>query len=359
MKRILPLDGLRAIAAFGVVWIHVWSYMGNPSLSIGGLDIYKILSIVGNGVDLFFVISGFCMYMMYGRIPFSWEGFLDFIKKRWLRIAPAYYFAVVVYAVILLIINPGFTFVKTVLLHFLFLQNFNFTQEISGPFWSLATEWFFYFLLPAFFNLSAKFGFKKIFIISFLLSIFFGLVAYFPDPFSWSKSVIVRFTEFLWGVLAAKLYFDNSLSKFSLLLNFWVGIGIAYVGRLLMLTEVVRFAGQWGFIFKTLSYSVMTLGFTIILLTSINKPTEKFSLLLSSNIFRLLGRLSYSVYLWHSLVIFILAPFLKEYLYVAFLPLKTFLAFIVISLFTFGISFISYKYLEEPYFKKRVKLQIN
>ncbi len=52
-NRILPLDGLRSIAAFGVVWIHVWETYAAPSLRIFSVDFYKLIAILGNGVNFF------------------------------------------------------------------------------------------------------------------------------------------------------------------------------------------------------------------------------------------------------------------------------------------------------------------
>ena len=59
-NRIAPVDGLRTVAAVGVLWAHVWVFMGNPTLSVGtigavALDLNRAASIVGTGVDLFFV----------------------------------------------------------------------------------------------------------------------------------------------------------------------------------------------------------------------------------------------------------------------------------------------------------------
>jgi peptidoglycan/LPS O-acetylase OafA/YrhL len=50
-NRIKALDGLRALAAFGVVWIHCWSFYKNPALPFAGIDLYKAAAILGNGVD--------------------------------------------------------------------------------------------------------------------------------------------------------------------------------------------------------------------------------------------------------------------------------------------------------------------
>src|SRR6185437_8818434 len=85
----------------GVLWIHSWTFHGNPRCYIGPIDFADLLAIGGNGVDLFFVISGFCMYYFYGsKNEFSYHDFYRFIKKRWVRLSPAFYTATIVYIVV-------------------------------------------------------------------------------------------------------------------------------------------------------------------------------------------------------------------------------------------------------------------
>ena len=147
-ERIKPIDGLRAFAALGVVWVHVWTFYGNPKLNLFSFDFYQFISIVGNGVDFFFVISGFCMYLMTGNKVFSIMSYLRFIKKRFLRIAPAYYVSVIVYALFIKFSLVNFDFFYNVINHFFFLNNITTGNTVSAPFWSIGTEWHFYMILP-------------------------------------------------------------------------------------------------------------------------------------------------------------------------------------------------------------------
>ncbi|WP_410865217.1 acyltransferase family protein, partial [Peribacillus sp. SIMBA_075] len=45
----------------------------------------------GTGVDLFFLISGFVITLSASRVPNGLNGAISFIKRRALRILPAYY----------------------------------------------------------------------------------------------------------------------------------------------------------------------------------------------------------------------------------------------------------------------------
>jgi peptidoglycan/LPS O-acetylase OafA/YrhL len=124
IKRIAPLDGLRTFAVFGVVWIHSWTSVGNPTFKFCAIDIYRLIAILGNGVNFFFVISGFFMYQVLSKKEFSIKNYRVFILRRCKRIAPAFYFSAVCYAVYFYItIGPQYPIFKYLLINFLFLNN--------------------------------------------------------------------------------------------------------------------------------------------------------------------------------------------------------------------------------------------
>lgn len=97
-SRIKVIDGLRTFAVLGVIWTHNWSFwFHQPKAEIFKIDIHRLLSVGGTGVNLFFVISGFCMYLMYGkRGETNVSSFLSFIKNRYIRIAPACIVSVII-----------------------------------------------------------------------------------------------------------------------------------------------------------------------------------------------------------------------------------------------------------------------
>jgi peptidoglycan/LPS O-acetylase OafA/YrhL len=99
--RIQALDGLRCLAVIGTLWIHCWTHHHNPRFIIAHLDIANFLALGANGVDLFFVISGFCMYYFYAAtVKFSYQDFFRFIVKRWVRLSPAFYMATIIYLLV-------------------------------------------------------------------------------------------------------------------------------------------------------------------------------------------------------------------------------------------------------------------
>jgi peptidoglycan/LPS O-acetylase OafA/YrhL len=148
------LDGVRATATLAVVSFHVnglvrnkfWNMQANPLAS-------AVVTFGGSGVTLFFVLSGFLLFMPYARALLTgerWPSLRQFYLKRALRIIPGYYAAL---GLIILFFRPQYLQPerwKQVLLFLTFFmdstpQTF---QQLSGPFWTLAIEWQFYLLLP-------------------------------------------------------------------------------------------------------------------------------------------------------------------------------------------------------------------
>lgn len=349
--RILPLDGLRAISALGVVWIHIWTTFGNPSLRLGGIDLYKAIAILGNGVDFFFVISGFCMYLVLSKINLSFNTYIDFIKKRFKRIAPAFYFSVIIYSFINYpIINKEF--VINIFCHLAFLNNFYSYYTISGPFWSIATEWQFYIIIPFFLYGSNRYSLIKSSVFFTLLALCFSAyIIYKNYDFNfWTAQILIRFPEFVVGIVAA--YFFISKKKTPQYFNGWkgllIGLMITYLGRLFMYTEVVKLLGLFGSFLKVLSFLVLSIGFGLILFHLLTQ-NSMISRSLSSKYCLYLGKISYSIYLWHSLAIYFSHDFIIQ---LPFGNINPIIAFFIVMGITIIISDISYRLFESFYFKK-------
>lgn len=156
-STIASLDGVRAIACLSVVVYHLtlvttqdirlWYPSKVPPL-------IAILAYSGDtGVTLFFVLSGFLLFMPYAKallFDSEWPSARRFYIRRAMRILPAYY--VTLFLMILLYSRNFLNFNRlgdlfTFLILFMDSTPTAFKQ-INGPFWSLAVEWQFYLLLP-------------------------------------------------------------------------------------------------------------------------------------------------------------------------------------------------------------------
>jgi len=148
------LDGVRGIACLSVVEYHVHyllSYSFHLPVLLGALGT-SILMAGWSGVTLFFVLSGFLLFLPYARhliFEQPWPSTRTFYLRRAIRILPGYYFAL--FALIILT-HPQYLqwdHLGSLSLFLTFLMDLPSTyQKINGPFWTLAVEWQYYMLLP-------------------------------------------------------------------------------------------------------------------------------------------------------------------------------------------------------------------
>ena len=122
----------------------------NPGL--GSLTIAIALA-GSSGVTLFFVLSGFLLFMPYARallFDSDWPSTRRFYIHRAFRILPGYYISLLL---LILFTNPTYFQLarwKELVLFLTFFMDASprTYQAINGPFWTLAVEWQFYLLLP-------------------------------------------------------------------------------------------------------------------------------------------------------------------------------------------------------------------
>jgi len=213
-QRIQTLDGLRFLAAMGVLWIHTWTKHGNPRCYIGGFDIANLLALGVNGVDLFFVISGFCMYYFYAsKSDFSYRDFYRFLVKRWVRLSPAFYVATIVYILIGKFIYHQKIDVAGNFFHSVFYLNYIFVQYTTAShFWTLAVEWQFYFIIPFILIYQNTIGFIKTF--SFVFGIIFiteitAILILKNQSDYLTGTLLFHGVEFGCGIISARLLIKN------------------------------------------------------------------------------------------------------------------------------------------------------
>ena len=144
--RLLLLDCLRLAAALGVVSYHYTSFSGAEFWGRASREVFPSLSQVtaygALGVQLFFIISGFVILMSaYGR------SVGQFVASRVSRLFPAYWTAVILVAVLLLVISPGelnkVTWADALVNLTMLQQSVNVTS-LDGVFWTLWVELLFY-----------------------------------------------------------------------------------------------------------------------------------------------------------------------------------------------------------------------
>lgn len=156
-KNAVPeLDGIRAIACLTVIFFHLNYFARSTTIwhPIQDLGSFVGAIMLGGqaGVILFFVLSGFLLFMPYARallFDADWPSMRLFYLRRAFRIIPAYYLSLVL---MILFIHPEYIhsqYWKDDALFLIFFMDAPATyQKINGPFWTLAVEAQFYMLLP-------------------------------------------------------------------------------------------------------------------------------------------------------------------------------------------------------------------
>ncbi|HET7487456.1 MAG TPA: acyltransferase [Acidimicrobiales bacterium] len=158
-RRWGELEGWRIVAALGIVAIHVWQqvwghHAGRPPV----YHLMPYLQSLDLFVDLFFVVSGLVLTYPFVRALLddpagpAPSGFRGFLVQRFLRVAPVYYFVVVV---VWSSRNFGFRTADWTDL----VEHLTFTQWLDpkrifytiGPAWSVAVEFWMLPLIPLLF----------------------------------------------------------------------------------------------------------------------------------------------------------------------------------------------------------------
>lgn len=266
-ERLLTIDALRGLASFSVCWFHLTN--GTPTfLQDGYLKSSGAYGWVG--VEVFFVISGFIIPFTLWQSDYSMRSYGRFILKRVVRLDPPYLLSILLVIALAYasLLYPDFRgkspsySLPQILLHLGFLNVFFGYPWINIIYWSLALEFQYYLLIGLIFPLLVS---NKI-VVRFGTVLFLWLVSYW-----WSNErfVFAWLPLFLLGVIA--FYY-----KVGLLGNGGLVVGIALftIYTYLMVGVVIA--------------TVVLLASILILFVEIK-----------SRLLKLLGEISYSLYLVH------------------------------------------------------------
>ncbi|MFZ1073172.1 MAG: acyltransferase [Verrucomicrobiia bacterium] len=169
-KRVGFLDHFRGIAILAVFLLHAFNLSygygaGIPrefSLSFFLGQIPVLLRAFSEaGVPIFFVVSGFCIHMSYEQQGRKWG---SFFIRRFFRIYPPYFFAVLLFALIYPMTR--FDIVRgwrQLAYHLLLIHNLKNGASfgINPAFWSIGVEPQLYLLYPMLLVLAARLGWRR------------------------------------------------------------------------------------------------------------------------------------------------------------------------------------------------------
>ena len=339
IKRYSNIDQLRFIAALTVAMSHLIISANGSNLNL------EILSSIS--VEVFFIISGFVLAPQILKVAKSKniDNYKIFLIRRWYRTIPLYILSLTLTSIIL-----GQIFSFDFLKYLFFIQNFfKIIVELDyfSISWSLSVEEWFYLIFPFFlfiFFKFYKFDDRKLIMSASILFIFLILLIRLINinEDEWGSSVrrvvLFRLDSIVFGFI---LYFykdkiiDNFFNKVWLLTSIIVTAIIVF--------KILEINASKNIIFYKIifHYVVALWGLLVVLFFYIiDKKIEK-NYLIKLNLF--LGKISYSIYLFHLLIIYIISLLNISIILTIFL-------FLFVQIF---ISTLMYYYFEKPILKLR------
>ena len=342
MKYRPEIDGLRAVAVVSVILFHA----GVPFLSGGFI-----------GVDVFFVISGYLITTFLIRDLCAGRfSILDFYDRRVRRIMPALFVVILAsFTAAWFILLPADLerFSISAIASMTFWSNIFFWTE-SGYFdsanelkpllhtWSLGVEEQYYIVFPLLLASLWRFGRTAVLVV---VGVIFAasLVLGFGDFGAWSAPEAAfyllphRAWELLVGVFAA-FYLTRAQPALP---------GAALSGALsaggMALIAFAIVSQDERATFPSMYALAATLGVALIILFE-RKGTWSY-MLLANPLFRGIGLVSYSAYLWHQ-PLFAFARYLH-------IEASSPMLMGLLSVLTFGLAYLSYRFVETPFRDRR------
>jgi peptidoglycan/LPS O-acetylase OafA/YrhL len=355
LKKIAPINGLRGLAILGVIYFHLaGTFINRPgfhSSSFGNLVFfpYTFLSNGWLGVNLFFILSGFVLYLPYAHGNRKIHNFTDvwgFYKARFLRLMPLYYFTIAVGYILISrnadIYNPDFH--KNLLI--LLTASFNFWQDTFIPqlnyvLWSLGVEIWFSVLFPVLIIAIDKIGFRPVLFLSLLVSLYFRYLGVihpekFLAPFlnMYKDGLFGRLDDFVIGMFIADLFVKGYAEDiFKPLARFWLVMGVVLTFFAFNFSDYVYlgWVGKWGEVFVN---TFIQLGFGLLTIAALYLPKGLLRGIFTNWPLQISGLMCYSLYLWHGN--------LRMYFVYDFNYVRILYYFI----FLYAISWFTYRYIE-------------
>ena len=346
------LNGIRTIASIAVVLSHITTSLKSFNLdpyilgsSLNGVP--KTLDLAGFGVTIFFALSGFLItYLLWLEREISPININKFYMRRILRIWPLYYFYIGLSVIVLLgfseVVNWG-----SMPFYIFFGANIPWILGESIPlishYWSLGVEEQFYLFWPWVNKVKTNLIIKiTVFII--ILPVLIKSLLHFISPNSIIELAIneTRIHCMLVGALAAMLYLKK-VPWFNVVALHKVTQII--VGIIILLVVVNQYH-----LASFIDHEIISVVTALLIIGQI---TNTGIISLENWVFNFLGKISFGVYVYHPLIIFLIAKFLSR----NDMNNQSYITIYVLILgITIFISYLSYIFIEMPFLKLKSNL---
>lgn len=260
----------------------------------------------------FFTISGFGTFLHYQKRESRGERirFLDYIKRRFIKIAPAYYFCMA----FLILFTTGGVYLsrnglKSILVFGTFTQNLfpSVSGDINGVTWTIALFLQFYIISYPVYRIIKKWGWKTYpFFLLFSLLVNKGLCMIvaakgYPDYYYVIASIRQIFTTIdifalgmICGSLMERQIFDQVKKEVAIILS----LGIFALAVLAFIAYSFKVGGIWGNSFKFFLWKPFV-NFAIVFIILLMAPCRIEYKSLVGRTIQFVSKVEYNTYLWH------------------------------------------------------------
>lgn len=346
------VQALRGLAALSVMLFHFRWSINEVTPALGD----KLFGWGANGVDLFFLISGFVITLSASKAQSGISGALNFIKKRALRILPAYYFILMISFLLSGAMSifhyPDKTENLISALSFMpiYPHHAPFYVDDSGLYgvrWTLNYEVYFYLSV----GLMIIFGYKWLCAALFFAATLFIMPICIWGSFTLSPSGYESESPLL-GLITNPMIFLFLLGvMLGLLLPYINGIPpkLMAVASLVILVIAVMFFSLGMFV----EHGVLSSGWIYALLLTTVVLSEKFIANYVPAFLVRLGDISFSLYLVHGLLNAGLGKRLDS------IGIEGgYERFFVSLLASLLLAWLSWRYIEKPFATKKIKKEL-
>jgi peptidoglycan/LPS O-acetylase OafA/YrhL len=290
-KKLDYIDALRGYAILLVILAHTGQMFP--------LDYPSILKSIYNfgprGVQLFFIVSAFTLFLS-GEKKFNTDSkpVLHFLLRRFFRIAPLYYIGILFYSIINF--NTPIVTIGNVLRNIFFINDIYPYHPLIPGGWSISSEMLFYLIVPFLFikiknlNTAIKFTF-----ITLLFAFLWKVVV---DKFSFGfSSEFIKEVNFPYFILFSLPVFGIGISFYFIIFknDFNIQPKFAILFSILILIGTIFNNGVLNMYFQTFAFGIFALAIS----------KKAFPIFVNRFIIHI-GKISYSMYMVHFLVIIFL-----------------------------------------------------
>lgn len=305
------VDALRGLAAFIVLIYHHFAVATSPELRVGGVNVLRLLNDGWCAVNLFLVLSGFCLFWPFARDSSRSMRYGEFMRRRCFRILPAYYAALILVP----IMYTGVAYLKLctphagapqntadILVHIAMLHSFTprYFGSWNGVSWSLGLEWTWYLAFPLALWLFRRFGPHKALLalcacaVSYRVGLFvvLGPAANYPTSLDYTFTLrtflLGRLIEFGLGMYVASWLARGPIPRRALIVCASLILPVFFLAHLAERFDV----------FLPIRDALYGLTFALLLVIMVSFPNLMQSWRVG-RFLRSIGEYSYSLYLFH------------------------------------------------------------